>query len=201
MTQKITNSDRLETVTSKTVPIDPVYRAQLLTLIKMLTQNPEIKVRKSAARSLGHFEDEAAIVGLVGALKDSAACVRQSAAAALATIGCRGEGVEAGLLEALQDSHIEVCSAASQALWSINTNDPRPPQLPAARTHVEFLMAIKVALLQAQDKDDRAVPILLQALSSHPDYYIRWDAARALKELTKHHKGLEEKLCPSVFKI
>lgn len=195
------NSNRIETATSGIEPIDPIYRAQLLTLIKMLTQSPEVKVRKSAARSLSQFEDEAAIAGLVRALKDSAACVRQSAATALAVIGCRGEGVEAGLLEVLKDSHVEVCSAASQALWSINAHDPRPPQLPETRAHIEFLTAIKVALLQAQDKDDHAVPVLLKALSSHPDYYIRWDAAKALKELAKHHKGLEEKLRPNLFKM
>jgi HEAT repeat protein len=92
----------------------------LATALLPLLHNPEVEIRRTAALSLGKLAVVDAVPGLITALRDPDALVRQYAAKALGAMGDTAQLLTAdALLTSLTDLDPAVRSAAVQALGSV----------------------------------------------------------------------------------
>jgi HEAT repeat protein len=134
-------------------------------------------VRESAVEALGRIGDAEAVPGLLAALGDANADVREAAAAALGEIGAPAVP---GLLAALRDADADVREAAAKALGEIG-DAAAVPGLLAALGDAEANVREAAAKALGQIGDAAAVPGLLAALRD-ADADVR-RAAAALGEI------------------
>ncbi len=125
-------------------------------LVPLLT-DPDIDVRREAARSLGRLRDPAAVTPLLAALRDENSFVRRWAATALGEL--RDPRARDPLRAAAAEPTALVAQAAARALGAFGERVPAPPFTPPGKP-----------------RDDAA----LDALLASPDATVRKDAAKFL---------------------
>lgn len=150
-------------------------------------QDPEWKIRKSAAIALRTTEPEAelAVPALIEALKDEEWQVRKPAALALAAIGSASQPAIPALIEALNDEEWQVRKSAAQALPAIGpASQSAIPALIEARNDEEWqVRKIVVLALSCIAPDDPNVLTVLQASLNDSEEQVRQVASIFLKSL------------------
>lgn len=146
------------------------------------TKDSDKDVRRAAVAALGGIKDPNTVPPLIDALKDSYWFVRSDAAEALR--GERDARAIKPLLDAVTDEDGTVQSSAENALATICATagasvsaDDLASHLNNPNQKVVMISAICLAVL----KDPRAVPVLLNQISS-PDLQTRLQAIKALGE-------------------
>jgi HEAT repeat protein len=116
-------------------------------LVSATAKERPMDVRRWACRELGNQKDaEAAVSGLVAALKDEAAEVRVTSAASLKSFGMLA--VEP-LIGALTDSAVGVRRQAAESLWTLAD---RTKQTPEVAQHVQKLASVPLAARVADNR-------------------------------------------------
>ncbi len=124
-------------------------------------QNPEPSLRRAAAEELGKKKEAIAVKPLCDALRDPAAHVRWTAAAALGDIGDRSPFVIDVLIKALDDPDAPVREYAARALDALGDQRAVIPILRALTKYQQTDLAGAIHHLSL-DKD--AVPLLAKNL-------------------------------------
>ncbi|MDP2314498.1 MAG: HEAT repeat domain-containing protein, partial [Pseudomonadota bacterium] len=124
-----------------------------------LLEDPDIDVRREAARSLGRLRDPAAVDALLVALRDDNSFVRRWAASALGDIG--DPRAKDALRVASKDPTSLAAQAAARALTAMGEPTPAPPFTPPQKP-----------------RDDAEIATWVQS----PDATVRKDACKFLAE-------------------
>jgi HEAT repeat protein/beta-lactamase regulating signal transducer with metallopeptidase domain len=119
-------------------------------------RDPDVEVRRAAARSLSNLGDPRAVPGLIDALKDSDAEVRSCAAQALGSL--EDKRAVPGLVALLKDANKDVRQSALQALHSMPDDVPDEAVLTAISDNDPEVRqaAIGLALNRIQSRDEDA---------------------------------------------
>jgi len=141
-------------------------------------RDPDVEVRRAAARSLAHREDPRAIPALVGALDDADAEVKEAAAEGLSEFD--DPAARRGLIRLLDDPSAEVRKAALQALAHHDGAIPLQALERAARDADEELRSF--AASQLGESDHPGAIALLRTLAADPSGEVRSHALQGLVE-------------------
>ncbi|MCE0521699.1 MAG: HEAT repeat domain-containing protein [Methylacidiphilales bacterium] len=181
ITDLLTNSDPLVRGGAVRV-LGLTGKATFIPALTTATKDSDKNVRRAAVAALGGIKDPSTVPPLIDALKDSYWFVRSDAAEALR--GERDPRALKPLLDAMSDSDSSVQNAAEGALVTICatpganvSTDDLASHLNNPNQKVVMISAICLAVL----KDPRAVPVLLNAVSS-PDLDTRLQAIKGLGE-------------------
>jgi endoglucanase len=150
-------------------------------------QDPEWKIRKSAAIALRTTETEAelAVPALIDALKDEEWQVRKPATLALAAIGPVSHPAIPALIEALKDEEWQVRKSAAQALPAIGpaSQSAIPALIEALKDEEWQVRKIVVLALSCIAPDDPNVLTALQKSLNDPEDQVRHVASTFLRSL------------------
>jgi HEAT repeat protein/beta-lactamase regulating signal transducer with metallopeptidase domain len=147
-------------------------------------KDPDLEVRRAAARALARYEDPRSVPAFIEALKDADAEVRATSADALGNLGdSRAVGPLSALLK---DANADVRHQALSALDNLDVPVPTATLVEAMGDKDADVRQAAISLASEQMSDEHKDPALfspLAGLLKDPSADVRQQAANALGEL------------------